>query len=286
MSAPISKNAMKRLIKEQKWAATAGDRQEARKVKKLALKERKALEKASPITNENTTEPERKRFRRDTQVDSGISVIIDLDFESYMTPKELVSTVSQLGHCYSANNTKFQKILDFSVCSFGNALKSLLLTRHCHYINWKHINLVERNLADFSIPGKTLCYLTPDSPNVLQTLEKSVAYVIGGIVDKNRHKGLCLKKAEEMGLAHARLPIGEFIQMSSRKVLTINHVFEIMGEYVNNSGDWKSAFLSVVPERKNATGKKDCPPRSSPRPDESNQNALNGIENQDIALTK
>ena len=31
-------------------------------------------------------------------------------------------------------------------------------------------------------------YLTPDSEDVLESVERDTAYIIGGLVDRNRHK--------------------------------------------------------------------------------------------------
>ena len=42
----------------------------------------------------------------------------------------------------------------------------------------------------------TLVYLTADSPNELSSLDPAKKYIIGGIVDRNRHKNICFKKAE------------------------------------------------------------------------------------------
>jgi len=56
-----------------------------------------------------------------------------------------------------------------------------------------------------------LVYLTADSENTLKTLDKSKAYIIGGIVDRNRYKSLTLDKANKDGIAHAKLPIQDYI---------------------------------------------------------------------------
>lgn len=115
-----------------------------------------------------------------------------------------------------------------------------------------------------SIPQGEVIYLTSDSPHTLSTLSPYSTYVIGGLVDKNRHKGICYKLAREKGIKTAKLPIGEFLQMSSRKVLATNHVVEILLAWLEEAaaridgeggdeaerGAWERAFLKVIPKRK------------------------------------
>ena len=51
-----------------------------------------------------------------------------------------------------------------------------------------YIDLFQDRRAD-------LVYLTADSPNELSELDSSKLYIIGGIVDRNRHKNICYNKA-------------------------------------------------------------------------------------------
>lgn len=64
----------------------------------------------------------------------------------------------------------------------------------------------------------------------------------------------------EQHIQHGRLPIGEHLDMKSRKVLAINHVFEII-LHVCNGMSWKDAMLQVLPQRKGAVAKE--PPTST-----------------------
>jgi hypothetical protein len=81
-------------------------------------------------------------------------------------------------------------------------------------------------------------------------------------VDHNHHKGHCYQSALSKGVAHAQLPISEHIELKSRRVLTVNHVFEILVEFVQHKV-WRLALQQVIPSRKIAS----CgcsPPHLSP----------------------
>lgn len=47
----------------------------------------------------------------------------------------------------------------------------------------------------------------------------------------NAAQGLCLGLAKKHGIQHAALPISEYVEMASRKVLTVNQCFEIMSKW-------------------------------------------------------
>lgn len=88
---------------------------------------------------------------------------------------------------------------------------------------------------------KDVVYLSSDSPYTLDRLEPNTTYVIGGLVDKNREKGICYKRARERGIRTARLPIGQYMVMQSRQVLATNHVVEIMLKWLE-CGSWGRLF--------------------------------------------
>lgn len=61
--------------------------------------------------------------------------------------------------------------------------------------NW-HVTRQETPYIDLFQERKAdLVYLTADSPNELSELDSSKLYIIGGIVDRNRHKNICFNKA-------------------------------------------------------------------------------------------
>lgn len=75
-------------------------------------------------------------------------------------------------------------------------------------------------------------YLTADSQCTLTELDSKKAYIIGGLVDRNSHKGLCEGKAREQGISTAKLPIQDHVDLAGNKVLTVNQVFAMLVEWV------------------------------------------------------
>jgi tRNA (guanine9-N1)-methyltransferase len=141
--------------------------------------------------------------------------------------------------------------------------------------------------------GETI-YLTSDSPHTLTTLSPYSTYIIGGLVDKNRHKGICYKTACKQNIKTAKLPIGEFLEMSSRKVLATNHVVEILLRWLEEAaggreeGAWGRAFLRVIPKRKggilrggpDAEGEGDGEDDDGPEEEEGGKMDDNAIDNE------
>ncbi|KAF9587012.1 hypothetical protein IFM89_039770 [Coptis chinensis] len=62
---------------------------------------------------------------------------------------------------------------------------------------------------------ENLVYLTADAETVLDELDPKKIYIIGGLVDRNRWKGITMNKAKDQGISTAKLPIGSFLKMSS-----------------------------------------------------------------------
>lgn len=63
-------------------------------------------------------------------------------------------------------------------------------------------------------------------------------------------QNLCEDKAKEGGIRSARLPIGKYLaHLPTRKVLTVNQVYEILLKWTETR-DWEKSLYAVMPKRK------------------------------------
>ncbi|KAG0213052.1 tRNA (guanine(9)-N(1))-methyltransferase [Mortierella sp. NVP41] len=361
---PLSRNATKKLLKQQQFLERRPQMRAQEKLKrKQKDRERREAIEAGLIA------PPPKRQKLD-QIQSGITVGIDMAFDDLMLEKEVKSMVDQIKRCYSYNRT-CEKIVHLALTSFTGQSKEEFSKRANGFELWRNFAIHEKSLEEVwpseEIPGKDrmeemkrlqiiasekseaakakalaamaaantpassnnsttnpsgdstteskpadestlpaatitatagttieagsssssaaadtaavegpsaeeikaleaeralkeenlatipavkkIVYLSADSPNTITELDPGTCYILGGIVDKNRFPNLCQSKAEKLGIETAQLPIGEYIQMSSRRVLTVNQVFEILLQFIECK-DWKEAFLKVIPQRK------------------------------------
>jgi len=94
-------------------------------------------------------------------------------------------------------------------------------------------------------------YLTSDAEETLEDLpwDSNTTYVIGAIVDRNRHPRASYDKACRMNIRTAKLPLQKHCTLKTSKVLTVNHVFEILVRCAA-LGSWPKAFAATLPTRK------------------------------------
>lgn len=170
-----------------------------------------------------------------------------------MTHKEINSLSSQIRYCYASNKRSPNPVY-LSVTSLAGTTRSILDKVDGFPDGWRGFKCDEKSMEDVLDKSK-LVYLTSDSPNVLEEPDNNKIYVIGGIVDRNRLKRATIDRAEALGIGHAKLPITQHLTLFSTKVLTCNHVFEILLKYRDCEKDWKKAMLEVLPKRKDITEK-------------------------------
>eukprot|EP00003_Mantamonas_plastica_P031069 TRINITY_DN790_c0_g2_i6.p1 TRINITY_DN790_c0_g2~~TRINITY_DN790_c0_g2_i6.p1 ORF type:complete len:218 (+),score=82.51 TRINITY_DN790_c0_g2_i6:33-686(+) len=159
--------------------------------------------------------------------------------------KDVVSLCAQLKHCYGENKKK-EHPCQLGMSGVGKEIRDVVLGID----RWKTFVTVREEKVEEVYEKSSLVYLTSEATEVMTEIDPEKVYVIGGMVDHNKHKGLSMGKAQRLGLETMQLPIGEYIQaMESRKVLTVNQVFEILWHFAE-CGDWEKAFHSVIPKRK------------------------------------
>ncbi|KAK5893911.1 hypothetical protein CgunFtcFv8_006738 [Champsocephalus gunnari] len=240
----VSKRQRKKQQKQQKWE----EERELRKQKRKDKKQQRRLERHSQEEEGGEVQSSRKRLRRDV-TPSALRLLLDCSFDSLMLSKDVGKLHKQIQRCYAENRRALHPV-QLYLTSLGGQLKQIMDEKDKGWVNWKEITIKSEHYKDV-VAKEELVYLTSDSPNILEEMDPTKAYVIGGLVDHNHHKGITFEKAKELGIDHAQLPLSSFVKMNSRKVLAVNHVCEIILAYLEK-GSWKEAFFTVLPQRKGA----------------------------------
>lgn len=278
---PISKKQLKKLKKQEEWKKKMENikkykKEKKKEKKKLKREERERQEKLNPKIVQEINETKNKakqnipfKTKKELKEEfkqkcrNGMRVVIDCDFEHLMNEQGNKSMVRQIIDLYGVNKVSTNP---FRVILYGVGKQIKEGLEKSNYKNWIGIEIYfkedfpsfdkfieeilykddKRAMDDIK---KSIYYLSADSENNIENIDNSATYIIGGIVDRNKYKGLSLNKAKELGINHGKFPIGEYLKLQSSQVLTTNHTFHILNEF-SIKHDWKEAFISIIPKRK------------------------------------
>ncbi|KAM9836454.1 tRNA methyltransferase 10 homolog A [Aulostomus maculatus] len=242
----LSKRQRKKLLKQQKWE----EERELRKQRRKERKQQRRLQRQNQHEEERGEGQSARKVPRREVTPSSLRLVVDCSFDDLMLSKDVHKLHKQIQRCYAENRRALHPV-QFYLTSLGGQLKQSMDEKDKGWVNWKDISIRTEHYTE-CVAKEELVYLTSDSPNMLAELDPKKAYVIGGLVDHNHHKGITFERAKELGIDHAQLPLGSFVKMNSRKVLAVNHVFEIILAYLEK-GSWQEAFFSILPQRKGVT---------------------------------
>jgi tRNA (guanine9-N1)-methyltransferase len=97
---------------------------------------------------------------------------------------------SQLTRCHAENRRALRPVDIYITSLTGRLSEKLEVSMKGVHHRWKGVQVSHEGYEDVlpDMKRDNLVYLTADSENVIRTLETDKVYILGGIVDKNRHK--------------------------------------------------------------------------------------------------
>jgi tRNA (guanine9-N1)-methyltransferase len=268
----ISKNQLKRQRRAEYMQRKRNEKRqklkEEKQLKKSLASDSNALSSSIPrviyTAEEKAALKEERERKFQSSCDNNFAVILDCSYESLHLERALKSLCQQIMFCYALNRSHEHPV---SLHVTGIGPKSIEQLNKLKYSSWKNVSITDNDFmklpqfstsdpssSSASTTGMTgrprkLVFLSSDAEDVLEELDPNCAYIIGGIVDRNRYKGMTYRRAIAEGIATAKLPIREYVQLSGTHILTINHVFEILLRYAT-SKSWPQALEIVLPKRK------------------------------------
>lgn len=256
-----SKSQLKKLRRHQRWIEGREERKRLEKEKRRT--KRRLLAKQREESNLGLVSYNRITLMKDST--NPFKIVIDLDFEDFMTDGEIGKCVKQVGRIYACNRHS-QSPCQLYLSSLKGKIKDRFAITNRGYENWD-INSSELDFMQVFKRSEDLdsnqskeeskyIYLTGDTDQILPDVEtvhrdyKDRVFIIGGLVDHNRHKKLCYERAQAKGITTARLPIQEHLKLKQRQILSTVTVFEILMEVLGYRKEWAEALLNKIPKRK------------------------------------
>lgn len=174
-------------------------------------------------------------------------IAIDFSFSHLMTSIEMSQNAKQLLHILKMNSTTPTPI-QIHVTNYQGCITQHVL-HHGKKLRPDSVHVSPYHLTEV-FKRKEVVYLSGDSDNVLETIDPSLVYIIGGLVDSRRNiKGASVTAATDAGVRHARLPLSEYIIQDTPRPIPVNQIFSILLKYIV-SNSWLHAISSTIPPKR------------------------------------
>lgn len=260
VSLTLSKSQLKKRLQREKWLANKDERRKYEKEKRK-LKRQMQAKQREEHGDQIVKKPCRTLM---AESKNKFRVVTDMDFEDYMTEIEISKAVLQVGRIYAINRHS-ENPCQLYISSLKGKIRDRFATTNAGYLNWD-INHSEQDYISLfskeedSNNKNKFVYLSGDAeenlPDVDDILkDESRIFVIGGLVDHNRHKNLCHNMARERKITTAKLPIKDHLTLNQRDILSTVTVFEIMLQVLGFHKSWPEALVNSIPKRKVAAVK-------------------------------
>ncbi|ORM41115.1 tRNA (guanine(9)-N1)-methyltransferase [Babesia sp. Xinjiang] len=202
------------------------------------------------MNNESPERIQNKRDKRDAFMAlcrKNCTLVIDCEFDSYENEKEAKSLANQLMQSY-AFNKRAEKPVNLVICGIQEgSYVAESFNKISGTDSW--MCTLEYKSVEELFDIEKVVYLSADAEEVLEDISQDGIYVIGGIVDRNRLKGIALNRSKHIGAKCKRLPIKEYVQLTQSHVLSITACVSIFLNYTLHR-NWVKALTESIPKRK------------------------------------
>lgn len=160
--------------------------------------------------NNQVVRSEKKQAKINKYIDGcreNFHIIIDCDWEKEHTDSTLTSLTQQIMFCYGISRRSSKPVF----IHISNLKERTRANLHAiKFENWTGVTYSEEDYInderycpsnaqeteDNNSNKKELVYLTADAEETITELDPNCAYILGGIVDRNRLKGVTYEKAK------------------------------------------------------------------------------------------
>ncbi|KAI6660841.1 Rna (guanine-9-)-methyltransferase domain-containing protein 2 [Oopsacas minuta] len=215
------------------------------KYDKLALESNEATDLASQPTKEK----KRRLFRYNLLDCNALPhrIAIDYSYSHLMTSIEMSQNAKQMLHILKSNSISPTPV-QLHITNYQGCIRDHLLHRG-KKLREDSVHVSSLYLTEV-FNRKEIVYLSGDSDNVLETIDPSLVYVIGGLVDSRRNiKGASLTAAIDAGVRHARLPLDEYIIQDMPRPIPVNQIFYMLSKFIL-CNSWLHAISSTIPPKR------------------------------------